>query len=829
MSLSKAVKTLQTKIKELGGREYQVAEPGSEINTESILQATWNIISILNIGSIPGIVTPGPKQDQFSLWCYHVLDMSTFTFRVIDEKTNQLAKAIIPCIDEITSDSGISTLLYMSGQKKEILEVIATHKEGLENIIQAYEENQRLIVTQKARIVAALGNHIEPQLPASLNLITATSTLAHRINLDLNATRSKLNAAKTAFPATIRNVQAYISQLTHYRENIAEIVSELKGFDDSLNLELIEAFSELVVRDERVLSLNRMAHQLLERLRLEEAEIDRALAPRAGEDPKLATIRCLDDTLETLSSELDGAKAAHTQALANFSSIPKPEALSLDHLQAGAADRCANISTNIRLLRHYVIEMDKKPHPLPTASDLISALECGTDNTIEQHVTELLTSAQEALDERARRKRTLGILKTSMLIGPEDRRSRDALKSIIESKIDQLINESAITDIRIPPATADTTTLVAPNTLFDFRNHYLTRQSWEIEKQRIDASYLLLKKTEMKHKQASLDLLLARLEFNLENIAEEKDALHVILTSVHEMTDADEALRILEANKTDIERITAWFSAVSAPTTQTNEALFTEFKRSFADIQTMYASFQALHRSLSQPIPEEFNEKMAALSSKAADISTTYNALSQLKTDLAEQKISRGLQKLATIEVAIDSALTSAPTRSSFALTATQDIAGSDDDLPPIPPLQTIRERRPALGIQKIALIEIEIYHQLKEHFFGSEPETVGGVFGQYLQERSNTHVIQDFFESCLSFLFSCLGYKSEATKTKDYLKSLKSQANIDNTPEHSALQAGIQSGLILFSPKRFSNKGSILLTKLGELQSALNASAVAA
>ena len=89
--------------------------------------------------------------------------------------------------------------------------------------------------------------------------------------------------------------------------------------------------------------------------------------------------------------------------------------------------------------------------------------------------------------------------------------------------------------------------------------------------------------------------------------------------------------------------------------------------------------------------------------------------------------------------------------------------------------------------------------------------------------------MIQDFFESCLSFLFSCLGYKSEATKTKDYLKSLKSQANIDNTPEHSALQAGIQSGLILFSPKRFSNKGSILLTKLGELQSALNASAVAA
>ena len=579
--------------------------------------------------------------------------------------------------------------------------------------------------------------------------------------------------------------------------------------------------------------------------------------------------------------------------------------------------------------------MDKKPHPLPTADDLIAALECVTDKESVGNITRLLTSAQKALDDRAARKSKLGLLKSSALLGHEDTSSRDELRSLIEGKIGQFRAELSITDISIPPT--DAIGPVAPNTLFDFQSHYLTRQSWEIQKQRIDALTLSLKQTEMKHKQAALDLLLARLEFNLGNITKEKDGLHEVLTSVRVMTDADEALRLLEENKGDIENITAWFSSESAATTKTNKDLFTELELSFEDIQASYVSFKVLHFSQSQPVPEEFNEKMAALSSKKAEINATYSALSQLKTTLAEQKMARGLEKLRAIEAPIDSVFAETPPRSTFSSAATQDPTGSDDEQQPSTPameralealqalranpsffeelgsstdaspilarlqekgarleaqikqqresdkladmiasmdllnkqqvntraehqqftqdsehtlayiesensfieelgsradndlagnasLQAIREQKEALSVKRATSIQIETYHQLKEHFFGSEPDKVGGVFGLYLQERSNTHVVQDFFESCLSYLFSCLGYKSEATKTKDYIKSLKSQADSDHTVDHSALQAGIQSsGITLFSPQRVGNKDSVLLTKLGELRSALN------
>ncbi|KTC86345.1 hypothetical protein [Legionella brunensis] len=65
----------------------------------------------------------------------------------------------------------------------------------------------------------------------------------------------------------------------------------------------------------------------------------------------------------------------------------------------------------------------------------------------------------------------------------------------------------------------------------------------------------------------------------------------------------------------------------------------------------------------------------------------------------------------------------------------------------------------------------------LEKEYFGeqaSDETSLGGFFGEYLQERAQTFWFRDLMSSVAAFALGCFGYKTEAQERQEYLQDLK-------------------------------------------------------
>ena len=144
-------------------------------------------------------------------------------------------------------------------------------------------------------------------------------------------------------------------------------------------------------------------------------------------------------------------------------------------------------------------------------------------------------------------------------------------------------------------------------------------------------------------------------------------------------------------------------------------------------------------------------------------------------------------------------------------------VSHMQDDCTEVAPPESSIQLQQALESKDIGIKAsdpTEAYVQLKNNFFGSDPEKIGGIFGAYLIERANTYVLLDMFERCLSHLFGCFGYKTSASLREKYLSTLHTTMDQMNTFNHKTLSGSITEGLTLFSPR----KGNVNLSLKNQL-----------
>ena len=547
---------------------------------------------------------------------------------------------------------------------------------------------------------------------------------------------------------------------------------------------------------------------------------------RTGNDSKIEVISALNLKIELLSSEVSAARNRYRVELSRFSSKPVPTQ-DLQTLKTTAAARRDFIKAVYSRLNDYLTGAS---HELPTIGDLTYD---NTDAARIQDIDTIRASAEAALLTSAKSqsmlsKVTAGILRKNPI---------HALRDIVSEKMAQLKAELIITDITAPPAAGTPRSHVLHN-LIELQHAYQNKLAFDAEQRQIKLLDLSLQQTAMKHQQANVELLLTRLEYNLEEITPKLNTLAQALSAICLMP-TDEALVSLAQYKEHIAAVTAWLDSSSATTPQrTTKQLFTELDRSFTDINSSYRQFEQ-----AQEVPIELRDAMSKLSEKAEFIQQQYLKLSLIIENLANQKSTRELEKLATMVASMDALLSRTPTtrdeQRALARDLSQALASIESENPFIivltsrastdilvaRQLQLFQEKQQALTRQKTTLAQLESYHQLKKDFFGNntDPREVGGVFGAYLEERGNTYLLRDIFEYCVSCLFSCLGYKTEYAERKAYITELKSTADSDNTSRHTTLQGCIDKGFVLFSSCREGN-GLSLNDKLRLLQASVRA-----
>lgn len=62
----------------------------------------------------------------------------------------------------------------------------------------------------------------------------------------------------------------------------------------------------------------------------------------------------------------------------------------------------------------------------------------------------------------------------------------------------------------------------------------------------------------------------------------------------------------------------------------------------------------------------------------------------------------------------------------------------------------------------------------LEEEFFGKATPPMGGLFGQYLEERAKTYWFKDAVSSFAALVFQCFNYKTDAQERQEYLQDLR-------------------------------------------------------
>lgn len=113
-----------------------------------------------------------------------------------------------------------------------------------------------------------------------------------------------------------------------------------------------------------------------------------------------------------------------------------------------------------------------------------------------------------------------------------------------------------------------------------------------------------------------------------------------------------------------------------------------------------------------------------------------------------------------------------------------------------------LKELKNTIATRVIQLAPIKAFNELKDLFFGNDPSSIGGLFGQYLAERAITYRILDIFEHCVSYLMAWFGCntKTDAYKRKEYIQDLQIAANAMDV---ATFKTTLQRGITLFSARR--------------------------
>ena len=687
--------------------------------------------------------------------------------------------------------------------------------EETKQALQALQQQQEMIDSSRTA-------YPHPPIPQYTALVEELGTYA------IDGTYPTLVSLRDSIPELIRELEQYTEQLRTYLDNIGSRRIALRQFEFAPNFseEADSVIGELDALSERVIDEIRTNAELICTARNEESIIHEELFRRTGHGSKIEAISTFNRRIELFSSEVRTAIERHRAEVSRFSSKLVP-ARDLQSLKETAKARRDFIMSVYGRLNNYLTGASNE---LPIIGDLTYDI---TDAVKIQEIDTIIASTKTALKASTQSQSMLSKM-TASIFG---KNPIQALRDIVSEKMAQLNAELSVTDISVPPAAGAPRSHVWHN-LIELQHAYQTRLAFDAEKSHIELLGLSVKQAAMKHQQANLQLLLTRLEYNLEEITPKLNMLAQALSAICDMT-TDEALETLVQHKERIAAVTAWLNSSSATTTQrTTKQLFTELDTSFTDINRSYSELCSLHDAQAQEVPIELSDVMSGLRDKAEFINQQHLKLTLIIDTLATQKSTRELEKLTDMVAAMDALLSRSPAARNEQQALASDIdqtlasiqhentfiaelkSRASPDSPVARQLQLIQEKQQALIDNRTALRQLDRYHQIKQEFFGNnhEPHKIGGVFGDYLVERSNTYVLRDFFEYCVSCLFSCLGYKTEYAKREKYISDLKSIAHSDNTNQHATLHQSIDSGLRLFSSCREGN-GLSLQDKLRTLQ----------
>ncbi|MCL9685641.1 hypothetical protein [Legionella maioricensis] len=319
------------------------------------------------------------------------------------------------------------------------------------------------------------------------------------------------------------------------------------------------------------------------------------------------------------------------------------------------------------------------------------------------------------------------------------------------------------------------------------------------------------------HTQQSLAEKQIILEQQMEDyikIAQQKSETLTLLESMKITHEAQMLLNKLEDDQEKIENQGLLFAQDIAALEQT----YKELHDVTDTIDPLLKEKIAVQEKSLIELSKKINDSLAAHDQLFDEFETTFNEITNKPLSMMEQKeaLFKKFNELRTRKIQLDESIRPQIVDAKKMISLLECLALAEQES----------------EVQKEASQHTPL-HLLSNVYFGTVTERanaafgLGGLFGDYLQERANTFWFNDLISSIAAFALGCFGYKTGAQLRQEYLTNelqpaLTTYQNEPTMEHYEDLINVIKDGKIQFPPRTAHNEteqNKSLLSKLRQLE----------
>ena len=861
-----AIIRLKAQIDDLGERrfvynhdDYDWLKKNDEypIYAEKALQATWNTVHIIfeakQLSRIPAYAHLYSNRVAFTAWFKYLepkeelpedRQIEAGTLRIIDEKTYQLGlvqqKFFKVAIKEkdaqaLLTDYGISNL-------KRILKVL-TARLASYAAARAHETYKLHIDTSTAQL----------PLPVPDVIIDDGNTLSYHLAVIESEDPSECETNRQAYVALIETLHTYGMRLAAQENDIERQHALLK--DSPLPAEALNHPADFLATKDNactaLLAYKAGIHQqhvrvnaLLTQAKQAYQGITNKLA-KYSEDAQKIVLTELTIRVEETSTRATTSSDTYQQKKQTVALMRATDQARLEEIKARAPARrdfvtavIATLETAVMALIKLEQDLSQKSNIVPVSDWLdklgysapqkrlqITELCQKTQKISKRNVVERALSSTDK--EKEKDKKTINDLIAII----KDARAKAYLE--LERSID--ITQRAVSE---PPESYDLNSLYALQKQY---NAVIQSSLQQQESLRLDE--VQSRQDALEHRQALLNRSLSELNFRLLNIQQHQQTLELLRNDIARMTP-QAALECLKDQSDLLTQLKGWFEFKSESQPQSSHELYTNLSPSFIAQGSQLQALQELYATITTQIPSSLTDKKHLLEQESLALEqrnlvtqTTYQELQRLTDTLTTTTKKCWLQKLAvtirecneiTNKIASKqtwprSNIERFNTRIELQLIALEENARFFTPMLPLNPEDDLAEELLTISTCKAKLEQAKLnlqlanltpelepvtpamqLFQLKTKFFNSDDQTVGGLFGEYLQERAETFWFLDWCSHIAAVIFCCFSYQSELSARTDYLSDLQDVvlAYQQDSESYAEVESSIAHGLERFTPR---------------------------